>query len=154
MKKEESRKIRLVLEKAFYDAVNKLKSDHPTVVLADLQVQMSPVKRTLSFCDDKIGVLKSIYLEEELPNAETLEFFYANAPRFFKEVAVNCRNRKLFNEIEVMTPFSLIVTDDEGNTILNYLLLNGDRIVTEEKLMKDLDKDLDLFLKNLLADLE
>lgn len=154
MKKAESKKIRMVLEKAVSDAVDILKNEYSSEIVTDLQVQVSQSKRFLSICDNEKRVLTSMYLDEEFSNTDMFDFFYANIQRFFKEVAVNCRNRKLFNEINVSTPFSLIVTDDDGATLLDYLLLTDDKIVVEEKLMKDLDKDLNLFLKNLLADLD
>ena len=154
MKKAESKKIRAVLEKALGDAIDTLKNDYPLVPVANLCVQVSQSKRTLSICDDEKRTLGNMYLDEELLNTDLFDFFYANLSRFFKEVAVNCRNRKLFDGLNMLTPFSLIVTDDEGNTLLDYLLLTGDNVDVEDKLMKDLDKDLDRFLKNLLADLE
>ena len=154
MKKAESKKIRAVLDKALSDAINTLKSDNPLATIANLNVQVSQSKRSLLICDDEKRIIGNMYLDEELPNTDMFDFFYANLPRFFKEVAVNCRNRKLFDGLNILMPFSLIVTDEEGNTLLDYVLLTDDNVAGEEVLMKDLDKDLNLFLKNLLSDLE
>lgn len=152
--KEESKRIRLMLENVFTETVNTLKQEHPSATVTDLYVQISQPKRMLSVYDDENRVLKNIYMEEELKDADKMDFFYTNAPRFVKEAAINCRNKKLFDDLNVLTPFSLVIVDDEGQTLSDYILLDSDKIVVEERLLKDLDKDLDLFLKNLLSDIE
>ncbi|MCL1942603.1 MAG: hypothetical protein FWF54_03515 [Candidatus Azobacteroides sp.] len=151
--KEENRKIRLMLENAIEDALNTLKKEHPSTALTNLYIQINQSKKMLSIYDDGDRILKDMHLEEELKDTERLNFFYTNASRLLKEAIINCRNRKIFDDLNILPPVSLIVLDEDGQTLLNYILYD-DKISTDNRLMKDLGKDLDLFLKNLLADIE
>ena len=152
--KEKSRRIRFALETKLTDIIKILEKEYSSITISDLYIQLNRPQKTLSIYNEEKNFLKDIYLEELLESAENIEFFYENASRLIKEAAINCRNKRLFDLENFSPPLSLIIIDEEGNKLLNFILLNTDRIYVEEKLLKDLDKDLDTFINNLLSDLE
>ena len=152
--KEKSRRVRFALETKLTDIIKILEKEYSSITISDLYIQLNRPQKTLSIYNEEKKFLKDIYLEELLESAENIEFFYENASRLIKEAAINCRNKRLFDLENFSPPLSLIIIDEEGNKLLNFILLNTDRIYVEEKLLKDLDKDLDTFINNLLSDLE
>ncbi len=148
--KEESKRIRLIMENVLTEAIDTLKKDYPSESITDLYVRINQPKKTLSIYDDENRKLKNLYLEEVIKEVDKLDFFYSNAPRLLKEAAINCRNKKLLDGLNILAPMSFIVIDDDEQTLLEYVLIDNDKIMVEEELLKDLDKDLDAFLKQLL----
>lgn len=152
--KEKARKIRNALENRFAEIVKTLESEHNSLMLSELNVQINQPNKLLTFFDESKTFTKSIYLEEFLENIDNVEFFCQNAPRLIKEAAVNCRNKKVFEQMNFFPPLTLIVSDEKENVLLKFILIDSDRMYAEEKLLKDLDKELNTFIKNLLSDLD
>ncbi|MCD7971955.1 MAG: hypothetical protein LUG18_04710 [Candidatus Azobacteroides sp.] len=152
--KEKSKKIRFVLETKLSEIIKSLEKDYSSLVINDLYVQINKSRNTLSIYDGQKKFLKQIYLEEIFENSDYLDFFYSNGVRLIKEAAINCRSKKLFEQANFLPPLTLLIADEEEHVLLNFILMDTDRIYTEEKLLKDLDKELDSFIKNLLSDIE
>lgn len=61
-------------------------------------------------------------------------------------------HRKQFESLSILKPFSFVMVDADKETICELLLIDDELIMANDELLKDLDKDLDDFLKQLLAD--
>jgi len=152
--KEKARKIRSAIENKLIEVVQILEKEHTSLLFSELNVQVNKSRNLLTVFDESKSFTKDIYLEEFLDNIEFIEFFYQNTSRLIKEAAINCRNKKVFDQMNYLPPLALIVLDDKENITLRFILIDSDRMFAEEKILKDLDKELDFFIKNLLSDLD
>ena len=152
--KEESRKIRLAIENMFIDVVKTLGNEYSSLLLSELDIQVNKSRKLLTVFDDSKSFTKDIYLEESLDNIDNIELFYQNAPRLIKEAAINCRNKKVFDQMNFIPPLTLIILDDKEEVMSKFILIDSDRMYAEEKILENFDKELDIFIKNLLSDLE
>ena len=55
-----------------------------------------------------------------------------------------------FDKLAILKPYSLVLVDDEKETIAELLLMDDDTLLVNEELLKGLDEELDSFLKELL----
>ena len=60
--------------------------------------------------------------------------------------------RKKFEHLSILKPFSFVLVDMDKETISDLMLVDDDLVIADGELLKDLDKDLNDFLKHLLAD--
>lgn len=152
--KEKAKRIRAALEAKFADIINLIEKSHSSLFFSELYIQVNKSQKTLSIFDTKKNFYKNIYLEEAIENLEDLDFFYNNAPRLLKEVTINCRGKKLFDQVNFLSSLHLFILDENGKELLKFLLLDSDRAFSEEKLLKDIDRELNSFIKQLLSDLD
>lgn len=95
--------------------------------------------------------------DEELDRISVLEFQGLNSKTALKEVETILRrslenHRKSFEQLPIMKPFSFVMVDLQKETLSELLLVDDDLVIASEGLLKDLDEDLNEFLKHLLAD--
>lgn len=95
--------------------------------------------------------------DEELDAIQVPELMGLNNRSALKEVETILRralegHRKQFESLSLLKPYSFVMVDMEKETICDLLLIDEDLIMADDELLKDLDKDLDDFLKHLLAD--
>lgn len=62
------------------------------------------------------------------------------------------RKRKDFEQLSILKPYSLVLVDDEKETIEDLLLIDDDLIIVQNGLLAGLDQELDDFLKELLSE--
>lgn len=60
--------------------------------------------------------------------------------------------RKQLETMSILKPFSFVMVDMDKETLNDLVLIDDELILVNDELLKDLDKDLDDFLKKLLAD--
>lgn len=95
--------------------------------------------------------------DEELDRISVPEFQGLNSKTALKEAETILRRclesqRKSFEQLPVMKPFSFVMVDLEKETLSDLLLIDDDLVIASEGLLKDLDEDLNDFLNHLLAD--
>ena len=95
--------------------------------------------------------------DEELDRIAVPEFQGLNSKTALKEVETILRRclegyRKSFEQLSIMKPFSFVMIDLQKETLSDLLLVDDDLVIASEGLLKDLDEDLNDFLKHLLAD--
>ena len=59
------------------------------------------------------------------------------------------------NELEklpILKPFSLVLIDEDKETISDLYLVDDDTLIFDDELLKGLDEELDEFLKKLLSE--
>jgi hypothetical protein len=77
---------------------------------------------------------------------------------FYKEVETTLSNllhsldkEHAFGKLNILKPFSFVLIDEEKETIADLLLIDDDTLLVNRELLQGLDKELDDFLKDLLA---
>lgn len=95
--------------------------------------------------------------DEELDNLVVPELTKLNPRSAMKEVEVMLHralesHRKQFETLSILKPFSFVLVDLEKETVCDLLLIDEELMMANDELLKDLDKDLNDFLKHLLND--
>ena len=59
---------------------------------------------------------------------------------------------KVIDSYGLLKPFSIVLEDDEKESIAELYISDGDTVIISGDLMENLDKDLDEFFKELMKD--
>ena len=78
--------------------------------------------------------------------------FYENVTSVLRQVLK--RNSKLIESYGILKPFSLVLEDDDRESIAELYIADGDTIIMSGELMKGLGKDLDKFFNDLMSDVK
>ena len=63
------------------------------------------------------------------------------------------QHHQVVEEMSLMRPFSFVLMDDDRETLQDlYYVDNEETVILDGDLLKNLDEDLDTFLKHLLSD--
>jgi hypothetical protein len=54
--------------------------------------------------------------------------------------------------MSILKPFSLVLEDDDKETVAELYVVDDDTVIIDEELMVDLDKDLDDFFEKLIKE--
>lgn len=93
---------------------------------------------------------------EELHRCVIDEWLDTKTEHFLSEVQATLtsiieQNRTLVEQINILRPFSLILTDENSETLAELYLVDDDLMIISTDLMDGLSEDLDAFLEQLLA---
>ena len=96
--------------------------------------------------------------EEELSRTVVQDWVDCTPEEFFDSTELNLKQilntlhgDGFFNQLSLMKPYSLVMVDDEKETISELLLVDDEEtLLISGELLKGLDEELDAFLKDLL----
>ena len=100
-------------------------------------------------CDDDDNEITRCVIDEWIDNKE--DGFYENVTTILRQTLK--RLGKVIDNYGLLQPFSLVLEDDDHDNIAELYISDGDTIIINGELMKDLDKDLDKFFEGLMKDL-
>lgn len=124
-------------------------SEEEKNVVTDIHLQ--PVLETgeLVIYNDEEEVLSQAVIKDWVEcNPEE---FYLSIESTLKEILGQLREEGLFNKLNIMRPYSMVLIDEEKETVAELLLIDDDEtLFINDELLKGLDEELNLFLKNLL----
>lgn len=114
--------------------------------VTDILLQVKPDSGELLAFDDS-GV--------ELHRCVVDEWLEHNSDDFLAEVqpiltSIIEQNRALVEQIHVLRPFSVVLTDERSETFAELYLVDDDLMIISSDLMQGLSEDLDAFLEQLL----
>ena len=69
-----------------------------------------------------------------------------------RQVLESLHKDGFFEQLALMKPYSIVLVDDEKETLAELLLVDDDTMLVSDELLKGLDEELDAFLKELMAD--
>lgn len=117
--------------------------------VTDFYISVNPDEGCLKITDDDENVLSSIKTEEltecdsEEPEGETTSLL--------RKILHDMRSEGCFENLNIMLPYSFLLTDISGQTVTDLLIMDDDdTIIIGDELMQGMDEDLDNFLENLL----
>lgn len=130
----------------FIEAINFLSTYYQGSSLTDIFVLVDEESGELSIFDDENNnIVKRIIKEWENPDRE---IHYA---KHLRNVVQQMDDEDLFKSLEVYTPFSINLADEEFIVIEELLLIEDDSIIRlEDDFLKRMDKEFDEFLDKLL----
>ncbi|MBR6181563.1 MAG: hypothetical protein IKQ77_10165 [Prevotella sp.] len=123
-------------------------TDEPTI-LTDIHLRVSQESGEMLACDDDDNEITRCVIDEWIDNKE--DGFYENVTTILRQTLK--RLGKVIDNYGLLQPFSLVLEDDDHDNIAELYISDGDTIIINGELMKDLDKDLDKFFEGLMKDL-
>jgi hypothetical protein len=145
-----SAKAQSIIENTFISAIKKLISNEGSY-FADLYVQTDAESGELQIFDAEENLLDKVVIFNWVNSQE--EAFNQTVSAAIKTALTAITEKNLFEHPRFLKPFSVSLVDDNFEVIEELLLIDDDTFRSGEPLLKNLDADLDNFLKELLPDL-
>ena len=123
-------------------------TDEPTI-LTDIHLRVSQESGEMMACDDDDNEITRCVIDEWIDNKE--DGFYENVTTILRQTLKKLG--KVIDNYGILQPFSLVLEDEDHENIAELYISDGDTIIINGELMKDLDKDLDKFFEGLMKDL-
>ncbi len=114
-------------------------------------IYLQPIQKTgeLVIYNDEEEELSRTVIQDWV-NCAPEEFFESVEPQL-KQVLNTLRHEGLFNHLSLMKPYSLVMVDEEKETVADLLLVDDEETMfLSDELLKGLDEELNAFLKDLL----
>ena len=136
------------IERALRKVASKYPGGQEDFVLTDIHLQANADSgELLAFNDD----------DEELTRCVVEQWIGNGEENFYKEITPVLRQciagmKATWEKAGILKPYSFVLVDDDKETVCDLFLVDDETIIVDGELLKDLDKDLDDFLKKLLAE--
>ncbi len=116
--------------------------------LTDIHLQVKQDSGELLVFDDKGEELHRCVIDEWIGNQD--EDFYDKIQPVIKRV-INA-HKDMVSTMNVLKPYSLVLTDDGGETVAELFLADDELVILDGELMQGLDEELDAFLASLFKE--
>ena len=122
-------------------------SEEPSL-LTDIHFRVSQESGEILVMDDDDNEITRCVIEEWIENKES--DFYENITELLRKVLKN--ESKVIDSYGLLKPFSIVLEDDEKESIAELYISDGDTVIISGDLMENLDKDLDEIFKEMMKD--
>ena len=139
-----------MIESAIAGAVGKYEPSAEQPVVTDIHLQPDSVSGQLNIYDDNDCELASVVVEEWM-DQEGDDFMESVEPALH-DLLVQMKRKGCFDRVAVLKPYSFVLVDEEKETVAELLLMDDDALMLDDELLKNLDKELDNFLDDLLKE--
>lgn len=136
------------IERAIRKIAQKFPSDEDTSILTDIHLRASQDSGELLAFDDDDNEITRCVVEEWIDNKD--DNFYQEITTLLRNILKRMRNT--VDNLGILKPFSLVLENDDKESIAELYVADDDTIIIDGELMEGLDKDLDSFLDKLLKD--
>lgn len=152
---KENPKIKSVLKSLFQVSVDKLVREDPSSSIHNLYIQFESEAGEVQVYDERERLLHKKVIFDWIGADLKDRNFISKVLSVFKYVIEMLASEGAFNHSLFVRPFSIRLADEEFKILVDvYTIGEDESSYDDDLLMKDLDKDLDDFLKKLLSDVE
>ncbi len=137
-----------LIESAIRKVVGKYERGHEQAAITDIYIQPNPNSGELYFFDDEDNKLTHVMINEWV--AYENDDFYETTERILRNMLNRMNEAGTFDKMNILKPYSFVLVDEEKETVSELLLIDEDTLLVDGGLLKGLDEELDVFLKNLL----
>ena len=137
------------IERALRKIGQKFPPTETPTLLTDIHLRVSQESGEMLAFDDNDNEITRCVVEEWIDNKD--DNFYENVTSVLRQVLK--RQSKSIDSLGLLKPFSIVLEDDEKESIAELYIADGDTIIINNELMEGLDKDLDNFFENLMKDI-
>lgn len=123
-------------------------TDTPTL-LTDIHLRVSQDSGEMLAFDDDDNEITRCVIEAWIDNKD--DNFYDGVTSVLRQVLK--RQGKAVDAWGLLKPFSIVLEDDEKESIAELYISDGETIIINSELMEGLDQDLDQFFDNLMKDI-
>lgn len=136
------------IERALRKIIAKYPHGCEDMLLTDIHLQVKPDSGELLAFNDDDEELTRCVVEQWIDNKD--EDFYDEVASVLRQCIQ--RMKEPFEALPVLKPYSFVLVDEDKETVSDLYLVDDDKVILDGELLKGLDEDLDVFLKNLLED--
>jgi hypothetical protein len=134
------------IERALKKIADKYPDGQEASQLTDIHVCVNQETGELLAFDDDDKELNRCVVEQWIENKD--DDFYEQITTILRKVLRD--NSELVDSMSIMKPYAFVLEDDEREVVSELYVVDGDTIIIDPILMKDLDKDLDTFFEELM----
>lgn len=139
-----------LIESAIKEAVCQLAGNDEQTIVTDIHILPKQDSGELCIFNDDEEELSKVIVEEWVEN--DTEDFSQNVERILRATLNRLKEAGVFDNLSLLKPYSVVLVDEEKESITDLLLMDDDTVLVNDELLKGLDEELDEFLKNLLED--
>ena len=136
------------LERALRKVTEKFPVTEEASLLTDIHIRVTQDTGEVMVFDDDERELTRCVVEQWIDNKD--DNFYNDVTSALR-VVIN-KHKDSIDSISILKPFSLVLEDDDKETIAELYVVDDDTVIIDEELMADLDKDLDDFFAKLISE--
>ncbi len=133
------------IERALRKVSDKLSNFYEHPPFSDLHLQVTQEGGELLIFNDEDEELTRCVIEEWIGNTD--ESFYKNAEEVLKQSIGKLKD--VVEHLNLLRPYSLVMIDEDKETIAELLYVDDETIVLDGDLMEGLSDDLDAFWEEL-----
>lgn len=150
-----SKETLLAIEQAVRTAVEPYTAlTEATAVATDIYMYADTDQAVLTIMDEENEILAQCDIDEwkELDDGGADEHLLRAMSQRLTSLLQKLRDEHVFENVHVMKPYSFVLSDIEGETIIDLLLIDDDTLILGEALLENLDDELNDFLKKLMEE--
>lgn len=136
------------LERALRKVTEKFPVTEEASLLTDIHIRVTQDTGEVMVFDDDERELTRCVVEQWIDNKD--DNFYNDVTSALR-VAIN-KHKDSIDSMSILKPFSLVLEDDDKETIAELYVVDDDTVIIDEELMAGLDKDLDDFFAKLISE--
>jgi hypothetical protein len=136
------------LERALRKVTEKFPETEEASLLTDIHIRVTQDTGEVMVFDDDDQELTRCVVEQWIDNKD--DDFYDAATSAFRTV-IN-KHKNSIDSMSILKPFSLVLEDDDKETVAELYVADDDTVIIDEELMAGLDKDLDDFFAKLFSE--
>lgn len=136
------------LERALRKVAEKFPATEEASLLTDIHIRVTQDTGEVMVFDDDERELTRCVVEQWIDNKD--DNFYNDVTSALR-VAIN-KHKDSIDSMSILKPFSLVLEDDDKETIAELYVVDDDTVIIDEELMAGLDKDLDDFFAKLISE--
>ena len=137
-----------LIESTIKEAISQFAGNEEQTIVTDIHILPKQDSGELCIFNDDDEELAKVIIEEWIDN--DTEDFYQNIERFLRSILNKLKEEGIFEHLTLLKPYSVVLVDEEKETITDLLLMDDDTMLVNDELLKGLDEELDDFLKKLL----
>ena len=136
------------LERALRKVTERFPETEEASLLTDIHIRVTQDTGEVMVFDDDDQELTRCVVEQWIDNKD--DDFYDAATSAFRTV-IN-KHKNSIDKMSILKPFSLVLEDDDKETVAELYVADDDTVIIDEELMAGLDKDLDDFFAKLISE--
>ena len=136
------------IDRAIRKVSEKFPATEEAELMTDIHIRVAQETGELTVFNDNDEEITRCIVEQWINNGDD-DFYEAIAPVLRKSFE---KNKKLVEGMSILKPFSLVLENDDKESVAELYLVDDEMVIIDPDLMKDLDEDLNSFLENLLKD--
>lgn len=136
------------LERALRKVTEKFPETEEASLLTDIHIRVTQDTGEVMVFDDDDQELTRCVVEQWIDNKD--DDFYDAATSAFRTV-IN-KHKNSIDKMSILKPFSLVLEDDDKETVAELYVADDDTVIIDEELMAGLEKDLDDFFAKLFSE--
>jgi hypothetical protein len=144
-----------LLDRAFRKALEYLEVSESQAAIVDLYLLPNPEAGEFSVFDDEDHELIKVPVDIWQENYETIdnEAELKECELLLVEIANKVKDEGVFERINILKPFSVLMVDEDMETLAELLLIDDEQYLVDDHFLKHMDEELDAFFEKLMADI-